>query len=408
MKNDKRLKVSMLGRFEISYDGHPVLLSKFKASKAQELFQILMLHVDTGIPKNKIQQSLYAWDEGNDRNDSMNSLLYRLKQHLNGTGIVHDEYVTIKNGICKWTEDLPVEVDTIRFEQLVTEAQDADNERKLSLLMEAFSLYQGEVLAGLPGKSWIIEERLRVKKIFEICVRQLGHLLEIQKDYEKGFMVYTRAAELYPFDEWQIRQIDMLQAMERYEDAYRLYERTVQKYFDDLGLPPSQKMLDKIQSMSTNIRNKETELQDIKRGLESGIPERGAYYCTYPSFVDTYRFISRTVERSGQAVFFMVCSVRYLDPSGRKSPKAGDMLLKAIESSLRKGDIFSRYSNNQYLILLAGTQNENCEMIFERIRKAFKRLNRNTNCDLEYNVSELVEISENPEPVRFKSKKNRW
>jgi len=231
MKNDKRLKVSMLGRFEISYDGHPVLLSKFKASKAQELFQILMLHVDTGIPKNKIQQSLYAWDEGNDRNDSMNSLLYRLKQHLNGTGIVHDEYVTIKNGICKWTEDLPVEVDTIRFEQLVTEAQDADNERKLSLLMEAFSLYQGEVLAGLPGKSWIIEERLRVKKIFEICVRQLGHLLEIQKDYEKGFMVYTRAAELYPFDEWQIRQIDMLQAMERYEDAYRLYERTVQKYF---------------------------------------------------------------------------------------------------------------------------------------------------------------------------------
>lgn len=408
MENDKIINVSLLGGFEVSYDGHPISLSKFKASKAQELFQILMLHVNTGIPKNKVRQSLYEWDEDNDRNDSMNSLLYRLKQQLNNAGIVHDEYVKINNGICRWTNELPADVDAIRFEQLIIEAQKSEPDRKLELLREAFLLYRGEVLAGVDGKTWIIEERLRLKKLFEICVRQLGYLLERFGDPETAFEVYTKAAELYPFDEWQIKQIDVLQAMERYEDAYVLYEHTVQKYFDDLGLPPSQKMLDKIQSMSENIRNQEQELQEIKRRLEIGIPERGAYYCTYPSFVDTYRFISRTVERSGQAVFFMVCSVRYLDPAGRKSPKAGDMLLKAIESSLRKGDIFSRYSNNQYLILLLGTQNENCELIFERIRKVFKRMNRNTNCDLEYNASELVEIKDNPEPIRFKNKTSLW
>ncbi|MBQ6833738.1 MAG: hypothetical protein IJO55_04900 [Lachnospiraceae bacterium] len=408
METDKKVRVSMLGGFEVSYENCPVSLSKFKASKAQELFQLLMLHLDTGIPKNKIQQSLYSWDEGNDRNDSMNSLLYRLKQHLHSAGILHDEYVTVKNGVCKWTDELPTEVDTIRFERLVGEAQRAETNRKRELLTEAFSLYKGETLAGVPSKTWIIEERLRLKKVFEVCVRQLGYLLESQEDYETAYAIYAKAAQLYPFDEWQIKQIDMLQEMERYEDAYVLYKSTVQKYFDDLGLPPSQRMLDKIQSMSINIRNKEQELREIKNVLDEGVPERGAYYCTYPSFVDSYRFISRTVERSGQSIFFMVCSVRYLDPAGRKSPKAGDMLLRAIESSLRRGDIFSRYSNNQYLILLSGTQNENCEMIFERIRKEFKKINRNTNCDLEYNVSELLELTADPEPIRFKSKKNRW
>lgn len=408
MESEKKLVVSMLGGFEIIHRDHPVSLSKFKASKAQELFQILMLHAENGIPKNKILQSLYDWDQGVDRNDSLNSLLYRLKQHLIGAGIEHEEYVTIKNGICKWTEEIQTEVDTIRFAQLVTKAQNAEQKGRKDLLMEAFSLYQGELLPGVTGKSWILEERVRLKRIFEACVRQLGEILDKPQEQEERFRIFSIAAELYPFDEWQINQIDSLQKMERFEEAYELYKHTVQKYFDELGLPPSQKMLDKIQSMSINIRNRECELMDIKRSLDEGISNRGAYYCMYPSFVDAYRFITRTVERSGQSVFFMVCSVRYLDPKGRKSPKAGDALLKAIESTLRKGDIFSRYSNHQYLILLAGTQNENCEMIFERIRRMFKKLNRNSNCDLEYNVSELLEIPKEAESIRFKNNENRW
>jgi len=408
MERENILFVAMLGGFDVSYSGRKITLGKFKASKAQELFQIIMLHADSGVPKTKIQESLYDWDEGTDRNDSMNSLLYRLKQQLVNAGIVHDEFVTIKNGICRWTGDIPTEVDILRFEKLIHGVEDAENEQKEAMLTEALALYQGEFLAGYDGRTWVMEERIRLKRLFERCVHLLGDILYHKQDYETALGLYTKAAQLYPFDEWQVDQIDCLQKLERYEEAYQLYKDTTQKYFDELGLPPSQRMLDKIQTMSRNLLNKESEISEIKKILDEGIPERGAYYCTYPSFVDTYRYISRTVERSGNSVFFMVCGVRYLDPQGKRSAKAGDTLYKAIESSLRKGDIFARYSNHQYLILLSGTKSENCDMIFQRIRKAFKRKNQNSNCDLEYNISELLEIEETEEPLTFKKKKNVW
>ena len=104
----------------------------------------------------------------------------------------------------------------------------------------------------------------------------------------------------------------------------------------------------------------------------------------------------------------MVCSVTYLNPSGRKSAKAGEALKEAIGAALRKGDSYTQYSNNQYLILLSGTKNENCEMIFERIRKEFKKKNRNSNCDLEYYYSEVHNTFETEKTITFKNKKILW
>ena len=408
MGSGKTLIVSMLGEFQIFYEDQPIILSKFRASKAQELFHILMLHADTGVPKNKLQQSLYDWNQGTDKNDSMNSLVYRLKQNLIGAGLPQGEYVTVKNGICRWISDISIDVDTLKFAKLIQKAEDTEGACKKQILMDALNLYRGELLRGYDGKTWVIEERLRLKRLFEKCVHQLGEILYQDKEYETAFQIYTKAAHLYPFDDWQVDQIDMLQKMERYEDAYLLYKETTQKYFDELGLPPSQRMLDKIQTMGSNILNRVNDIIDIKKALDSNVSERGAYYCTYPSFVDTYRYICRTVERSGSSIFFMVCGVCYLDPQGKRSPKAGDILYGAIESSLRRGDIFARYSNHQYLILLSGTKSENCEMIFQRIRKVFKRKNQNSNCDLEYNISELLEIEEPEEPLKFKKNKNLW
>ena len=232
--------------------------------------------------------------------------------------------------------------------------------------------------------------------------------MEEKQEYETLFGIYTKAAELYPYDEWQVGQINVLQKMERYEEAYAIYQKTVKEYFDELGIPPSQKMLDMIHDMGTSLLNQESHLDDIKEVLEEDAERRGAYYCSYPSFEDIYRLIARTVERSGQSVFLMMCSIRYLDFNGRKSSNAEEVLYESIFTTIRKGDIFTRYSKQQFLILLMGAQKENCDMIFERIRKKFKRKNRNTNCDLEFNVSEILDIPDSPVQIKFKNNTVKW
>lgn len=403
-----RLSVCMLGEFSVLSGDESVSLGKISASKTMELFEMLMLYVKTGVPKSKIMQALYDWENVNDKNRSMNNLIYRLKQQLKEAGIVQDEYILIRDGICKWCSEIPTDVDTDRFEEALEEAQFAEDDEKLKLLLAAFSLYKGEFLPKMTGRAWVMEERVRLKKLYDSCVIQIAEILRDRELYEELYEVYSAAAKLYPFDEWQVGQIECLQKLERFEEAYKLYEDTIQNYFDELGLPLSQKMLNKIRCMSKKLRNRQGDVEAIREILTEGTRDQGAYYCTYPSFIDIYRYTSRRLERNGQSVFFMVCSVMYLNSSGRKSPNAGVTLYQAIESALRKGDVFSQYSKHQFLILLTGTQNENCEMIFERIRKNFKKKNRNSNCDLEYNAAAVMEFPEETKPLKFKMNTVSW
>jgi len=408
MMSEDKLIVKMLGDFSVMYGDKEISFGRFSTSKNVELFQMLMLYLKKGIPKSKIIQAIYDWDEIGNKNRSLNNLMYRLKQLLMDEGVAQEEYILLREGICKWSVEIPIEVDTVLFEEEIELAQNLPEKEKLEHLLRAFAIYQGDFVPKMIGRAWVMEERLRFKKLYKNCVVQIAEILDREHAYEPLFEVFSKAAEMYPFDEWQIGQIECLQKMKRFDEAYVLYQVTVQKYFDELGLPPSQKMLDKIHHMGMNLRNEEKEIEDIREVLEEAGIGRGAYYCTYPSFVDIYRYIYRTVERTGQSIYFMVCSVRYLDSSGRKSPQAGEILLDAISNSLRKGDTYARYSKHQFLILLTGTQNENCDMIFDRIRKNFKRKNRNANCDLEYNVAELIEFHEEAEPIKFKKGKSAW
>lgn len=48
-------------------------------------------------------------------------------------------------------------------------------------------------------------------------------------------------------------------------------------------------------------------------------------------------------------------------------------LEQALKNSLRSGDLYTRYSTNQYLILLIGIEEENCGLVIERINDNMER-----------------------------------
>lgn len=407
-KSEQTLKIQMLGEFKIFFGNEEVLLGKIAASKTIELFQLLMLHKKDGMPKKEIMENLYKWETVENENRSMNNLIYRLKQQLKDVGINQNEYIRIDDGICSWIEELPLEVDVHVFKEKLSKASQTEGEEKLNLLREAFSIYKEELLFSTQGKIWIIEARDDLKSLFNVCVNQLADILKEQENYDELFQIYSKAANMYPFDGWGSGLIDCLQRKGQFKEAYQLYQDTIQHYIDELGVTLSEHALANISEMAVKIRNEEGSIEEIQENLSEGELKSGAFYCTYPSFIDVYRYTSRVLERSGESTFFMMCSVIYYDYSGRRSPNAGDILCEAIGNALRKGDIYSRYSKDQFVIILRGTQFENCSMIFERIRKNFKKKNRNSNCDLEYNVAELKNENDQSDPVQFRFNNDVW
>lgn len=405
---EQALRVQMLGEFKIYFGNEEISLGKISVSKTIELFQLLMLHIKDGIPKKEIMETLYKWEAVENENRSMNNLIYRLKQQLKDVGIEQEEYISIDDGICRWVCELPLEVDLYVFKERLSQASQLEGEEKLNVLRSAFALYKEELLSNVHGKVWLLEEREQLKELYISCIKQLTELLKEREEYEELLRVYLKAAEIYPFDGWESGLIDCLQRKGQYKEAYELYQNTIQHYTDGLGVTLSDDALSNLSEMAVKIRREHGCIEDIQDTISERQEKSGAFYCAYPSFIDVYRYTSRIMERSGESAFFMMCSVIYFDYAGRKSPNAGDILCDAIGKALRKGDIYSRYSKDQFVIILRGAQFENCAMIFERIRKHFKKMNRNTNCDIEYNVTELKDFDDNADSMSFRSNNDVW
>lgn len=101
----------------------------------------------------------------------------------------------------------------------------------------------------------------------------------------------------------------------------------------------------------------------------------GGYLCNYTVFTGIYRMVERMLERGGQSVYLMLCTV--VDGKGNpiKDGSALEELTRrmgdAVRHSIRRGDAMCQYGRGQYLALLVNTTRENCAIVQKRINERF-------------------------------------
>ena len=101
----------------------------------------------------------------------------------------------------------------------------------------------------------------------------------------------------------------------------------------------------------------------------------GGYLCSYPVFTGIYRMVERMMERGGQSVYIMLCTV--VDGKGnpmKEGPNLEELtkrMADAVRRSIRRGDAMCQYGKGQYLVLLVNTTREDCGVIQKRINKRF-------------------------------------
>ena len=83
-------------------------------------------------------------------------------------------------------------------------------------------------------------------------------------------------------------------------------------------------------------------------------------------------------------------------------------LNQAICKSLRRGDLFTRYSPNQFLVLLIGIKQEDCEITYNRINGKFREICPSQKVQLRYYVSSIAEIRKEKSGLSFGASGNRW
>ena len=415
---DNVLTAKMLGGFSLQYQNREIVLDRNTLSKTTQLLQILLLAGKEGVAKTSLIDALYGRDDSvENKNGSLNNTIFRMRKQLKAAGLPESNFVVIKSGMCYWDERIPVSVDALEFSEKARQARLADTlEEQLRDCVAACRMYTGEFLPSMIGEDWVSVRNAACREQYFYCMNEACRELMSRERYEELVELAHAAAEIYPFEEWQEWEIDGLIALARFKEAMEVYERTTKKTLDEFGLAPSPEMLKRFRIMGERMSQAAGAIDDIRHRLVEKEKKRGAYFCTFPSFVDIYHVFSRIMERKGISVFIMLCTLKNQknqvcgDEMG-KDREVSHQLSEAIRISLRSGDFYTRYNDSQYLIMLSEIQQENCSVVSHRIDQNFQKMKETTGYYIDFYVASIAEICEEEKPKpekKFKEKKNMW
>ena len=391
------LEVKMLGEFSLAYKDVPFSIERNSATKVNQLFEILLYYVK-GIKREQLQHNLFVGENVVDPSNSLRALVFRLRKALLARGMPEDDFVVSKKGIYSFTDNFEVRVDAHQFEEIANIAlNEADDNLAYDNLRKAVDMYAGDFLPMLSTTDWVLAVSVKLKKLYCSCADRLCRIYVNKKEYKSLYRLAEKTALLYPFEEWQAYMMEALVEQGMKKEAMKLYEDTETMMLQELGVSVGDKMQQMLERLGAQIRNNSAVISDVKDNLDISKPDRdGAFYCTYPVFVESYRYMKRVIQRNGQSAWLMLCTITdgkgyALDSSDRLYSISAD-LMEAISGSIRGGDMYTRYSDNQVLILLLGISQEDCKLVQNRINNHLESKNRKKY--IQYHLTPICTLKE--------------
>ena len=369
--------VRTLGSFSVSYNGTEIAIGSRDESQIG-LLMFLMFHFGKdGASRSLIKSTLFEDRDIEDVSHAIRNVLYNMRKNLKAHGLPDASFVKQSRGVYYWTDEIPVVEDAREFERLVSEALlETDLQKQAALLAEACSSYSGRFFAGRDNVPWIYQEGERYRALFGQAVTLLSDYYRDTHKFKDMYDLAIYAASVDPFAEWEITAVEALTSLGRFAEAERYYEDTVDLYLREYGERSNEHVRDFIRRLGEHLFHDHESIEEIQSKLTDQDDQGGrGYYCSLPIFQELYRTIERTMHRSADKIFLMLCTI--VDSKGNpmregtKLEELSERLKVAAVGSVRHTDTVTKYGQGQYLILLINTTAENCKIIERRINENF-------------------------------------
>jgi DNA-binding SARP family transcriptional activator len=202
------LHIHLLGDFRLVAADAP--LSQLNAPRVQALLAYLVLHRAAPQPRQRLAFLLWPDTSDAQARTNLRQLLHALKQTLPAA----DQFVHADAQTLQWRSDAPFRLDVAEFEEALSQAADAEQQRDApalrAALEQASAVYQGDLLPSCYD-GWILPERERLRQAFTGALERLLLLLESQGEPRAALVYAQRLLRHDPLRE------------ETYRDLMRLY-----------------------------------------------------------------------------------------------------------------------------------------------------------------------------------------
>ena len=394
------IRIRTFGGFSITYNGNEISFGQQNESQIVHLLQLLLHFREKGVSRDLAKAELFGDRDVEDVSHSIRNIIYNLRKKLREFDFPESQFVAKRSGIYYWTDDIPVEEDAAQFEKSFNEAMaETDDEKKLDLLVRTIYMYKGRFLAGNESSVWSVHEAERYRDILAQAVNAAAELTRKSHKYKLMEEIGLYAAKVDPFSEWEILTLEALSGLGRFDRTERFYRETVDAYTAEYGGRTNSYVREFVNRIGLKLVIGHESLAEIQEKMrDDSAHDRRGYYCSLPVFQEIYRITERMMERAGDRIFLMLCTI--LDSkgnpmlSGTRLEDLSERLKDAIVTSVRYTDTVTRYGKGQYLILLINTTYEDCSIVAKRINSNFMRAGQRTS--VSYSVNNII-VSAFPE-----------
>jgi len=391
--------ITTFGEYSIAY-GEKILSEKDKRSKKMwTLLKYLTAFMDRAVTQNELIDVLWDEEEVGSPAGALKTQLHRVRTALGVLEIpAETELVVSYAGTYAFNNSLEYVVDAVQFEKYFKQSQreDISEKEQISYIKKAFEMYHGDFLKNSAGEKWVMPIRGYYHSIYVRVVHRLIDALFTYKQYAELVNICQKALLIESADQKiHIILIKALVALDDRDAAKKHYKYVMNLLYDELAVNP----IPELKALYKDTINIDTGLDDdletIQQKLkeDSSETESGAFYCELEVFKNIYRLKMRDAARSEQII--QICLITVGAPSeGEVEPKRiiDEMrrLHDCVSNSLRKSDVFARYSLSQYVLMLPFAAHDTGDVVVNRISKSYKAKNTGFMLDIDYKHTMLV------------------
>lgn len=387
------LRVSFLGGFSMDWNDCS-LTGSAKSTETQFTYLMeMILYSPEGVTREDLEKFLFGDRDVDNAHHALQSVVYNAKKRLQGCGLPDVRYIVQDKGVFRWTDKIPIVSDVREFKKLAERARkEKDPEQKIRLYLQACSCYKGEFLPNQAGVIWVAQESRHCRSLFCECVEEAARLMREREEFKAMESLGVYATNVDPLADWETVIMESYVSRGMFEDARKLYDETVQYYLQKQGLRPSPQLMRIFQRLGEQMKHRHKVLDTIQAELAEDDGVEGGYFCTYPVFRGIYRALGRMMERGGQSVYLMLCTL--VDAKGNPiedGPALDELSLRlknAICAAVRRTDVVNQYGRGQYLALLVNLTLEDCKTVQKRINRGFREGRQRTS--VQYYVNSVI------------------
>jgi len=380
-KAQDRLEIYTLGHFSVRRNDQ-LLSAKFgRLNKSWELFIYLITHREKLFPVEMIQEALWPEEEYSDPSKNLRNQVHRLRKIIDPEQQANKySAVLYSHGCYSWNRDISYWLDVEAFENLCNQAR-SQAEKKPAEAIEtykkALSLYRGDYLPEFSYSEWVIPVRhyyrqLFIRSVLELLdlYRETGQYQEMAQFCENAFLIEQHEEELH------LRYLEALIKNNKLTQARAHYQYVTALFYREFGSKPSAAMQRLYQEMKNSIGELELNFADIKELLNKHQCQSGSLYCDPEAFKLICKLEKHRVIREGKPIYIVTLTLTgpdYRPPSPSDLMDVMEKMKEVLFSNLRGNDVFTRWNESQFLILLSIVGEKQADNIIARICERFSQ-----------------------------------